>query len=98
MEGRSLAGGRRCGGVGVGVGGGGGGGGGPGREVGHVGEGELAHPAGELEKDAVGVLEVDAAHVHARVHGFADAPLGVVVVGDLGAVDTGGEQALAILL
>ena len=69
-----------------------------GRRVGHVGGGEVAHPAGELEQDAVGVLEVDAAHEHARVHGVADAPFGVVVVGDFGAGDAGGDEAVAVLL
>ncbi len=71
---------------------------GAGRCVRDVGEGELAHPAGELEQDAVGVLEVDAAHVDAGVHGVADAPLGVVVVGDLGAVDARGDETVAVFL
>src|SRR6185437_5473255 len=62
-----------------------------GRRVRDVGRGERA-------QDAVGILEVDAADVHALMHVVADAPLGVVVIGDLGAVDAGGEEALAVLL
>src|SRR6516165_724317 len=63
-----------------------------------VGTGEAAHPAGELQQDPVGVLEVDAAHVDARMHGVAETPFGVVVVCDLGAVDAGRQQAIAVLL
>ena len=37
--------------------------------VGDVAGFERAQPAGELEQDAVGILEVDAADVDARVHG-----------------------------
>ena len=72
--------------------------GGAGRRVRDVGEGELAHPAGELEQDAVGVLEVDAAYVDARVHGVADTPFGVVVIGDFGAVDARRDETVAIFL
>src|SRR6185437_12699782 len=69
-----------------------------GRRVRDVGRGERAQPASELEQDAIGILEVDAADVHALMHVVADAPLGVVVIGDLGAVDARGEEALAVLL
>src|SRR5580704_7766067 len=66
--------------------------------VGDVAGLERPQPAGELEQDAVGILEVDAADVDARVHGVADAELGVVVIGDLGAVDPRGDQTIPVLL
>src|SRR3984957_9318712 len=69
-----------------------------GRRVGDVGRGERAHPAGELEQDPVRILEVDAAHEDALVQLIADAPFGVVVIGDFGAGNASGDEAVAVLL
>ena len=48
----------------------------------HVGLVEDLGPRRQLERDVVGVAEVDGAHEHARVHLTARAPLAVVVVDD----------------
>ena len=59
---------------------------------------ERTRPAGELQEDSVGIHEVDAAHEDAGVELIGYAPLTVIVVGHLRAIDTGGHQSGSILL
>jgi len=60
--------------------------------------GERARPAGELQEDAVGILEVDRADKDPGVEVVADAPLTVVVISHVGAVHAGRPQAIAVLV
>jgi hypothetical protein len=66
--------------------------------VGDVTLAESPGPAGEFEKDPVRVLEVDGPYEHSRMHGVADTELAVVVIGDLSALDPGGQEALPVLV
>src|SRR5690606_27359521 len=70
----------------------------PGRLVLHVARPEGARPAGELEEDPVGILEVHRPDVDVVGDLVGQADLGVVVVGDLGALHAGGDEPVAVLL
>ncbi len=60
---------------------------------GYVGRGERASPARQLEQEAVGVLKY-IERTYAVVHLLGHRPLAVVVVDDLGALNTGRDQPI----
>src|SRR5450631_2033882 len=55
-------------------------------------------PAGQLEEDLVWVLEVDGSDEDPGMDLVGDAPLAVVVIGDLGALHAGRHQPLPVLV
>jgi hypothetical protein len=60
-----------------------------GRSVANVLRRELACPTGELEGDSIEILEVDRADEDSGVQVVADAPLALVMIGHVGAVNAG---------